>query len=505
MRAMIRLSTVALLAGSCWALVHAGDAADHAACQSLGSGGLFRDTTVESVKDVPADAATSIAAHCEVTATITPASGSHIGVVYRLPQNWNGKLLGLGGGGWAGNTRIDAAAPGLARGYATAQTNAGHDGTDVWDTSWAARADAVTDFSFRAIHLMTTVGKMVVAKYYRRPQSRAYFQGCSTGGRQGLMEVQRFPGDYNGVIAGAPVYSLVTQTSALLRNLAFAAPGAGLSTALLARLNEAALAACDAQDGLQDGIVTDPRRCSFDPAALLCREGAASTDCLSDSQVKAVRAVYDGVKTSAGYIAAYPLSRGSEAGWSRFVAVAPDAGAKPGSGAPGAGLANLRAALLGDPDFDLAAFNVDRDFATVRASAFARSYEASDPDIAAFVRGGGKLILWHGFDDPGPSPLATIDYFEGVQRTTGPKVKALAANVRLFIAPGVYHCRGGPGADQFDMLATLDQWVESGHAPDTIRASRADGRLSRPLCAYPTLPRYQGAGDPNDAASFHCK
>jgi feruloyl esterase len=501
----MRFNLRATLALLCFAGAAAHGAAQHASCQSLSARGLFRDTLITSAHEIPADEAKSIPAHCEIVGTIAPAAGSHIGVIYRLPDNWNGKLLGLGGGGWAGNTRIEGAAAGLAQGYAAAQTDAGHDANDVWDTSWAGNPAAVTDFGYRAIHLMTSVGKLVVAKYYGHPQLRAYFQGCSTGGRQGLMEIQRFPGDYNGVVSGAPVYDLLTQTSSLLRNQAFAAPGAGLTATQLTRINDAALAACDAQDGLKDGVITDPRTCTFDPGELQCHDGTASADCLSASQVTAVRAVYAGVQTSSGSVAAYPLSRGGEAGWSRFVVVAPAAAAKPGTGAPGAGLAGLRAALLGNPDFDLSTFNADRDVPKVRASAFARTYEAGNPDISAFVRSGGKLILWHGFDDPGPSPLGTIGYYENVQRTTGPKVTAVASSVRLFLAPGVYHCRGGPGADQFDMLGTLDQWVEKGQAPDMIHASRADGRFSRPLCPYPALPRYKGDGDPNDAANFLCR
>jgi feruloyl esterase len=500
-------------------------------CTALTTARIFKDTTITSARMMGADEKAGTPAYCEVTASITPVPGSHITAVYRLPASWNGKLVGVGGGGWAGNITLDrsgarsyTSAANLALGFATAQTDGGHATTDPWDTTWAANSESVTDFSYRAIHLMTTVGKAVVTRYYGKPQKRAYFQGCSTGGRQGLMEVQRFPDDYDGVISGAPVYSLLTQSSALVRNETFAAPGAALTAGQISQLHAAALAACDAQDGLQDGIVTDPRACSFDPATLQCKtealahgssdraasegipSGDASTpDCLTAAQVAAVRSVYSGVKTADGRIASYPLSRGGEASWSRFVVIAPVPGAKPGSGDAGNGLGGLRQRLFGNADYDLTTFDAERDLTQVRGGAFAELYEAKNPNIAPFIAHGGKLLLWHGFDDPGPSPLATIEYYENVRQVTGSQSAALDANVRLFLLSGVYHCRGGPGADGFDSLAALDRWVESGQAPDDVIATREDGKLSRPLCRYPTLPRYKGSGDPASADSFQCR
>src|SRR5215469_14549313 len=257
-----------------------------AACMAL-SKAAFPHTMISSANEVAASDATKTPAFCEISAVISPVEGSHIGVVYRLPDEWNGKLLGLGGGGWAGNTRLETAAPGLAKGYATAQTDAGHQSSSVWDTSWAAGQAQVDDFAHRAIHLMTTTGKSVLAKYYGQAQKEAYFQGCSTGGRQALMEVQRYPNDYNGVVSGAPVYTLTTQTMALLRSQAFSKPGASVSEAMLGRLNDAVLAACDTQDGIEDGIITDPRSCRFDPAVIQCKAGESGDKCLTPAQVTA--------------------------------------------------------------------------------------------------------------------------------------------------------------------------------------------------------------------------
>ncbi len=239
--------------------------------------------------------------NCDVKAVIRPENGSEIGVVYRLPQDWNGKLLALGGGGWMGNVALETARDGLSRGYATLQTDAGHaNGTGFDASPWALNADGsanqpkLTDFSYRAIHLMTERGKKLIAAYYGKRANRAYYQGCSTGGRMGLMEVQRYPADFDGVIAGAPVYTLQTQTSQQLRTVAFEQPGARLSPGQLTTLHNAVLGACDARDGAADGVLRDPRACDFDPAALQCAAGQSGDSCLSAAQVTAVRRVYAG-------------------------------------------------------------------------------------------------------------------------------------------------------------------------------------------------------------------
>jgi feruloyl esterase len=478
-----------------------------AACEALTAPNTFERTTVTAAKMVAADESKKLPAFCEVTASVKPVEGSNITVVYRMPDAWNGKVLGLGGGGWAGNIRLDSATQGLSKGFATAQTNGGHDVNNVWDTAWAVNPEAAKDFSYRAIHVMTDLGKQVVARYYGQPHKRAYFQGCSTGGRQALMEVQRFPKDYDGVISGAPVYTLATQTTSVVRNQLFMNADATLTAAQLDRLNKAALAACDGKDGLVDGVVTDPRTCEFDPAPLQCADGQKDAACLSASQLKAVRALYAGKKTPAGETVSYGLTRGSEAGWALFISTSALADrAKFLNGPAGAGLGGLRAQIFGNPDFDLPAFNPDRDYRTVRDSRFAAEYEAKDPDISPFVNAGGKLLLWHGVDDPGPSMLATIEYYEQMKATTAAKVKDLDSSARLFLLPGVYHCRGGPGADDFDAVAALDRWVEQGQAPNAMKATRSSApALSRPVCQYPTLPRYNGKGDPGVAESFHCK
>jgi feruloyl esterase len=473
---------------------HAAGAAD---CASLAASGRVQGVAFQASRWVAADGRSGAPAFCEVQATLSPAPESKIGVVYRLPENWNGKLLALGGGGWAGNVRLETAVDGLKRRYATAQTDGGHPGTSPWDTSWAANPAAVTDFAYRAIHQMTVTGKTVVASYYGRPHAYAYYQGCSTGGRMGLMEAQRFPDDFDGIIAGAPVYSLQVQTSSVLRNQTFGAPGAGLSEAQLQLVQTAALNACDATDGLKDGIIANPRSCTWKPVVLQCKAGQkAGASCLAPAQVRALNTAYNGIRTPDGQWAAFPMSRGGEAGWSRFVrtGTAPDA-------TGGGGMIGLKPLLFGSRPIDVAKLRADRDVAVARSSAFAKEYEATDPDLRAFVASGGKLILWHGESDPGPSPVGTIDYYKAVEA----RVPQAGQSVRLFLAPGVEHCRGGPGADMPETIAALERWVEEGQAPDTIIATRADGKMTRPLCAYPKQALYSGKGDTNDPASFACR
>lgn len=460
------------------------------ACAELPGTTAFPGMQVTDVTYLAAEA--SLPDRCEVHGIIRPEPGSEIGVVYRLPRDWNGKLLALGGGGWMGNTTLQAASQGLTQGYATLQTDAGHTTGTGFDASpWALNPDGTAnqpkleDFSHRAIHLMTQQGKQVIASHYGRPATRAYYQGCSTGGRMGLMEVQRYPEDFDGVIAGAPVHTLQTQTSAQLRSLAFAAPGARLDPAHLELIHGAVMKACDARDGAADGVLRDPRTCDFDPGVLQCARGASGASCLTPAQVNAVRKVYAGQNADDGSVAAFPLEKGGEKGWVRFVPATEPGDPHTNSG----GLHALRGPLLDDPLFALDRFTPN-DVPRLRASWLGRTYEANDPGIGAFTARGGKLLLWHGLNDPGPSARATVDYFEAVRAA----VPEAAGSVRLFLAPGVAHCGGGEGPDRVDWLAALDNWVEKGVAPEQLPATKAGSDLAWNLCAYPQLPTGQADG-----------
>lgn len=456
-------------------------------CEALAGSVLGDHGKIESSVTVAAKDGTP--SYCEVKAWLTPVAGSRIGVVYRLPDTWNGKILGSGGGGWAGNVTLMAAQPGLARGYATAQTDGGHPSTSVWDNDWVAKPEAVKDFSYRAIHEMTVASKQLVRLYYGREQSRAYYQGCSTGGRMGLMEAQRFPADYDGIIAGAPVYSLQVQTSSLLRNKLFA--HSGLTNEQLAFVQASVLSAC----GGTQGYLDNPRKCGWDPKAITCKLGASAGGCITPDQADALRTAYAGIRAPDGSWAAFPLMRGGEAGWSRFVTTAP--GAKDVT--RGGGMLGLKPLLFGNADVDLINLT-PANVVVARSSDFAKTYEAINPDISAFTGRGGKLILWHGESDPGPSPIGTIDYYQAVAKAS----PASADNVRLFMAPGTEHCGGGPGLNRPDTLTALEQWVEQGQAPAMVVATHDAGPVTRPLCPFPAQANYSGTGDVNDPKAYRC-
>ena len=438
------------------------------------------------------DAASGMPAFCEIKGTLSPVARSSIGVVYRLPDAWNGKVLGLGGGGWAGNLTLQAASEGLKKGYATMSTDAGHAATTVWDASWSSNPEAVKDFSYRAIHEMTVAGKKVAAAYYARTPDKAYFQGCSTGGRMALMEAQRFPADYDAITAGAPVYTLQVQTSAILRNQAFAKNGGGFSPADLKLAQDAAVNTCDAQDGVRDGLINNPRACSWDPATIQCTD-AKTASCLAPAQVAALRAVYTGSRGPDGQWAMLPMNRGGETGWTAFVGTAGT-----GSDMSYGALNVLFPMAMGHP-VDLARFGA-ADVAALRATQFGRMYDAADPNLAPFFRRGGKLILWHGESDPGPSPVGTVDYATAVGR----QVPAANQQMRLFLLPGVGHCGGGPGAAPIPVLDALDSWVNGGPAPASLVGAKPDNSVIRPQCAWPNVAHYRGPGSPNDPASWSC-
>ena len=473
------------------------------ACAALATDSHFIGANIMSAQLVAA--AKGLPAFCEVKGVASPTPGSLIGVVYRLPEAWNGKLLGIGGGGWAGDVTLGAAAEGLAKGYAVAETDGGHASANGVDMAWALTADgkrneaAIDDFGWRAVHVMTMLGKQVLDHYYGKPPLKSYFQGCSTGGRQGLMEVQRFPEDYVGVIAGAPVYDFTVQTSAVMRTQLFHAdPESNLLPAQASLLNKAVLDACDGLDGLKDGIITDPRACRFDPVALQCKTGQAPPDCLTAKQAATARKAYEGLKTANGRVAAWPLMRGGEMDWiGRSIG---NARAPLGSNAV-LGSVGIQVIIYQDPKRDLLTMAPDALLRDIEANPFTATYEAKNTDIGKFAARGGRLLLYHGIYDPGPSMLSTVKYYEAAKTALGGR----GGQVELFLVPGMYHCRGGPGVDQFDSLDALDQWVSTSKAPATIPASNKESGIQRPLCPYPALPAYDGKGDPKALASFACK
>jgi len=385
----------------------------------------------------------------------------------------------------------------LREGYATTSTDTGHQGGSA---SFAlGHPEKVVDFAYRAVHEMTVKAKAIVNAYYGRGVRLSYWQGCSTGGRQGLLEAQRYPEDYDGIIAGAPANNQIQLCAwrmafivAALKDPASAVPPAKTSL-----LNRAVLAACDALDGVTDGLLTDPRQCHFDPATLLCR-GPEQDNCLTAAQLETVKMGYADVRKKNGELIYPGLPPGGETGW-----MLPGPFKEPG----GIDLGMFRYVAHQDPNWDWRTFDLERD--TALAEERAGFMEATDPDLSKFKARGGKLLIYHGWTDGGSggaiSPLNTIQYYKSVLAKMGPNQNDW---LRLFMVPGMAHCGGGPGPNQFNALAALERWRELATAPDVILATRvADNRvdMTRPLCPYPQVAVYKGSGSTNDIGSFACR
>lgn len=411
-----------------------------------------------------------------------------------LPPEWNGRFLGVGNAGLTGGINYPAMSAGLERGFAAASTDTGHQ-TPVgfFDASWVpGHPDRVENFGHRAHHLLADRAKQVVRAYYGRPASFAYYEGCSSGGWQGLTEAQRYPADYDGIVAGAPANNFIRlQTRALwLDSLARADPAGNLGQAEIGLLGNAVLAQCDPADGVRDGIIGDPRGCGFDPGSLLCRPGQTG-QCLSRAQVERARMVY-GPRRTPGGLALYP---GNAWGVAPIVSL------------PGTSPDEPMLMLMVPPAerrWTAATFDPDRDLPPLEAR-FGAMLGATNPDLSAFRARGGKLIVYHGWADALLSPWNSIGYWESVNARMGPR--NVPGFYRLFMAPGMDHCRGGPGPDRFDALAAVMAWRERGQAPDRLLASGGSapgGPRTRPLCPHPQVARYDGTGNPNDAASFRC-
>lgn len=430
---------------------------------------------------------------CRVAGSITPVPGSAIGFEVWLPKNWNGRFVGIGNGGTAGFIFYPDMAQPLSRGYAVGATDTGHSG-GMADWSFVAHREKLMDNSYRAVHEMTAKSKAVIEAHYGSGANRSYWNGCSTGGRQGPVAAHRFPEDYDGIIARAPAIKLMLQP-ALLIEQATTDRIEPLTPRKLKLLTEAAIAACDAADGVRDRIVTDPEACVFDPGVLACSSGDGP-DCLTPHQVTRVRQIYRDMQDQRG---GERLSRGllptSEVGWLP-PPFAPDMARIATS--------YFQHVVFKDPTWEPSRLNLDA--AVARARTVDDGVSTTDPNLKAFLRRGGKLLLWHGWSDGAIAPPNTIAYYNDVMSTVG---KDLGANqIRLFMAPGVQHCAGGEGPWQVDYLSVIEQWVEGGKAPERLISSgRLDGARTRtrPLCPYPQIATFTGQGSSDEAGSFICK
>jgi feruloyl esterase len=456
----------------------------------------------------------SLPPFCRVAGVIAPTPESQIVFEVWLPLgNWNGKFSGVGNGGWAGSISFGPLADQLRRGYATASTNTGHEAAPGTNAAKFAfdKPEQLIDFAYRAHHETAVQAKALVQAFYGKPAGRSYFIGCSSGGYEGLMSAQRFATDYDGIVAGMPANNwtrlMAGDFDATLA--VFSDATSQLTPPALSVLHRWALAACDASDGVTDGVVGDPQRCRFDPSTLVCASNQDPGTCLSTAQAQAARRIYQGLKDPRTGAQLYPgLAPGSEPFWPNR---------DPANPFP-IPIAHYKWLVFADPSWDWRtfAFTDPADYeAHLRAEAkLAPILNATDPNLREFQKRGGKLIQYHGWIDQLISPQNSIDYYESVLAFFGGKTspRPAAGEVqsfyRLFMAPGMAHCGGGPGPNTFDMQAALEQWVEHGTAPDRIIATHSVNGIvdrARPLCPYPQLASYKGSGDTNDAASFVCK
>lgn len=453
---------------------------------------------------------------CRVVGVIAPTSDSVINFELWMPTGtaYNGRFQGVGNGALGGGIAYPAMYTALAAGYATASTDTGHIGSSS-DASYAFTPDKVyhpqkiIDWGYRSIHLMTVASKSLVNQYYGSGPTRSYFTGCSGGGQQAISEAQRYPDDYDGIVAGAPSnYFTHLDAGQIFRAQTNLGSTAGfVDKAQLTMLNAAVLAACDGIDGVVDGIISDPRRCNFDPTALLCT-GAASDSCLTAAQVATVKTLYAGPKNPVTGAQVFPAySYGSETappqGWSQFV----------GAGNFGKAVNPIANSFFSymvyqNPTWDYTTFdfNTGMAYADTQVGAMVNSI---NPDLSLFKAGGHKLIHYHGFADPNIPTQNSINYYESVAAFSSAPLSTLQGYYRLFLVPGMGHCNGGNGTDTFDALGALVDWVEQGRAPDTILASHIDSTskattITRPLCPYPQEATYRGSGSIYDATNFSC-
>jgi feruloyl esterase len=486
-----------------------------ATCESLSSLKLA-DTTITAAESVAAGAFkppaqpagrgrgarggggnpyAELPAFCRVAATIKPSSDSDVKIEVWMPATgWNNKFEAEGNGAWTGSIAENTLAGALRLGYATSMTDTGHEGGSA---SFAlGHPEKQIDFGYRAVHELAVQSKAIITAFYGQAPKYSYWNGCSAGGKQGLKEAQMFPADFDGIIAGTPVNDWVGRAlgAVWFAQATHETEGSAIPREKLAAIHKAALDACDALDGVKDGVIDSPDACKFDPAAIQCK-GADSDDCLTAAQVATVRKIYSGVINPRTKEVIFPgLEPGSELGW----------GTQAGPNPFTPGLDEFKYVVFKNPDWDYKTFNFDSDV-TAAVKADNNMMNAMDPNLKPYFDRGGKILQYHGWADQQMSPGNSPKYYKSVLAKLGGPSKVMN-NYRLFMVPGMGHCQGGEGAtDTFDKRAALEAWVEQNKAPDKIIASTRDDKKTRPLCPYPEVAVYSGSGSTDDAANFSCK
>jgi feruloyl esterase len=438
----------------------------------------------------------SLPVFCRVAATLTPSSDSDIKIEVWLPTSgWNGKFQAVGNGAWQGSIGYAAMAEALRRGYATSSTDTGHVGGSA--SFGMGHPEKVIDFAYRSEHEMTVAAKAIINAFYGSAPKFSYWNGCSAGGRQAMKEAQMFPADFDGIIAGSPGLDWSGRTAQAIRIAqAMQKEEARFTPAKAQVLHTAVVAACDGLDGVKDGLIENPAACKFDPGVLVCK-GGEEPACLTQAQVDTARLIYSPIVDTKTKREIPGLAPGSELGWT-------DMGWS--ASARATGLDHFRYLVFADPQWDVQKFNLSTDVARL-TEGVSGDVDARDTNLKPFFDRGGKLIQYHGWSDPQITPLASTAYYNRVAAAHGGASK-VRSSYRLFMAPGMGHCGGGEGPNDFDELTALEQWVEQGKAPDMIPASHSkDGKVdrTRPLCPYPQVASYKGSGSIDEAANFVCK
>jgi feruloyl esterase len=438
----------------------------------------------------------SLPAFCRVAATLTPSSDSDIKIEVWLPSaKWNGKFQAVGNGGWAGSISYTALAAAVAAGYASASTDTGH----VGNTGAFAlgHPEKVIDFGYRAVHEMTVKAKAVIDAFYGSRPTLSLWNGCSQGGRQGIAEAVRYPADFDGIVAGAPAVNYVHLLAGrmAINRAVNATPASVIPASKYPLINRAALAACDARDGVADAVIENPGTCSFDPKVLSC-SGPEDSACLTPPQVESARRMYAGATHPSTRASVLPgLARGSELGWNVIGSVEPirysiDA---------------YKYIVSKDPAWDAARFNSRTDLDLALAADPDDVLGSTDTNLRAFFARGGKLLLYHGWSDAQVTPYNTIDFFQKVVGAQGGA--GVGTSIQLYMVPGMNHCQGGPGTDNFDRISAIEEWIKTGVAPKRIEAWHMTNGVvdrTRPLCPFGQVARWNGTGNTNESASFSC-
>jgi feruloyl esterase len=440
----------------------------------------------------------TLPAFCRVQATLTPSSDSDIRIEVWLPDSatWNGKFQAVGNGGWAGTIAYPAMAAALAAGYATTSTDTGHVGNTA---SFAlGHPEKVTDIAYRAVHEMTVQAKAIVNSYYNSAPKYSYFNGCSLGGRQGITEAQRYPADYDGIVAGAVAWGGMDRYVGVIMNEAamLKTSGAYIPPEKYPAVHDAVLQACDGLDGVKDGILENPLACHFDPKVLQCKAGEDNVSCLTAAQVQTAKMIYSAAKDpKTGKVLTGGLMPGTELQWGTLYSP---------EGYNNA-IEAMKYIAIKDPNWDPASFNPTTDIDKAQKADPEGILRSDNPNIKPFFDRGGKLLMYQGFSDPQVTSENAIRYHQAVLDKVGRSVEG--KSIELFMIPGMYHCNGGPGTDTFDKAAVIDAWVTTGKAPDRIVASHlAEGKVdrTRPLCVFPKVAKWNGSGSTDEAASFSC-